>query len=174
MERLKKTVSFFTTGAISAYLDIVAIQSGSTKERLRIDHPKAAAVIPFLDEGSILMVRQYRYAAGIMSLEVPAGKVEEGEDPLQCAGRELMEETGYRASRLEEVVRFHPAAAYSSELLYVFTAFGLHEDSSLGRSEEIAEVVGLTFGEAVDLVFRGEITDAKTIIGLLWLHSKRP
>jgi ADP-ribose pyrophosphatase len=168
MEKLKNTRSFFNTGTLCAYLDEIITASGRVKERLRIDHPEAAAVIPLLKGGKVVMVRQYRYAADRWTLELPAGKVDPGEEPDECARRELFEETGYRADKLEKVLEFHPAAAYSNELLHLFVATSLKEPSSIKISEEIAGVHVLGVGEALDLVMKGEITDAKTVIGLMW------
>ncbi len=166
MEHLRRTRSFFSTGSLSAYLDEVTTSSGRVKERLRVDHPEAAAVLAFLDSREILMVRQFRYGAGLWTLELPAGKVDRGESPEECARRELFEETGYRAKTLEKVLEFHPAAAYSSELLHIFSASGLEGPFREEISDEIARVETRRVEEALDMVFAREITDAKTIIGL--------
>jgi len=131
-------------------------------------HRGAVAVIPLLDDGEVLLVRQYRYAVDEELIEVPAGTLEEGEEPVRCAGRELEEETGYVAGRLEHLADFYLAPGYSSERIIVFVA----EDLRRGRQgldfDESIEVLRVRLGDALEMIRRGEIKDAKTIASLLY------
>ena len=97
MEKKIQTLASLSTHSFSAYLDEVLLKNGMVTKRMRIDHPEATAVVPFISEGEIIMVRQFRYALGKETLEIPAGKMDPGERPEDCAKRELLEETGYEA-----------------------------------------------------------------------------
>jgi nudix-type nucleoside diphosphatase (YffH/AdpP family) len=134
-----------------------------------VEHAPGAAVVAVDADGNVLLVRQSRPAVDARVLELPAGLVDPGESPVECAARELAEETGYAAGRLEPLVRFYSSPGFCTELLYLFVASGL-EPSAMPRDEdeeEDIEVVRLPLADAIVRVLNGEISDAKTVAGLL-------
>jgi ADP-ribose pyrophosphatase len=140
---------------------------GSRRLREIVEHAPGAAVVALDDAGQVLLVRQSRPAVGVELLELPAGLVEPGEQPIDCAARELNEETGYRAARLEPLVSFYTSPGFSTELLHVFVATQLTLSPVLGDEEEEIELVRMPLEAAIGQVLNGEISDAKTVAGLL-------
>lgn len=153
--------------------DVVSMPDGAQTEREYIEHPGAVMVVPLLDNGELVMERQYRYPLGRVLLEFPAGKIDPGEPVLACARRELAEETGYRAAEWARAGRFHNACAYSSEAIEVWFARGLREGAQRLDHGEHLDIVLVTEAELDTMCRRGEATDAKTLIGLLWLRRWR-
>ena len=153
--------------------DEVQLPDGSTAQREYIVHPGAVMVVPLLDDGRLVVERQWRYPMARAMLEFPAGKLDAGEPPWQCAVRELAEETGYRATEWARAGVLHNAIAYSTEGIEVWFARGL----ALGeRSLDVGEFVDVSTASAdeLDALARdGKLTDAKTLIGLLWLQNWR-
>ena len=135
-----------------------------------IRHPGAVMVVPLLDDGRLLMERQYRYPMGRVMLEFPAGKLDAGEAPLVCGQRELLEETGYTAAEWAYAGVLHNAIAYSDEGIHIFFARGLSQGAQKLDEGEFLELVTHTPAELDQLAARGELTDAKSLIGLLWLQ----
>lgn len=150
--------------------DSVALPDGNTSSREFIRHPGAVMVVPLLDDGRLLMERQYRYPLGRVMLEFPAGKLDAGEDPLACGRRELTEETGYSAAEWAYAGVLHNAIAYSDEGIHIYFARGLTKGAQKLDAGEFLELVTHTAQELDQLAARGELTDAKTLIGLLWLQ----
>lgn len=150
--------------------DRVELPDGSTAHREFIRHPGAVMVVPLLDDGRLLMERQYRYPMGRVMLEFPAGKLDAGEHPLACGQRELTEETGYSAAQWAYAGVLHNAIAYSDEGIHIYFARGLTKGAQQLDDGEFLELVMHTVAELDQLAARGEITDAKTLIGLLWLQ----
>lgn len=150
--------------------DRVALPDGTTASREFIRHPGAVMVVPLLDDGRLLMERQYRYPMGRVMLEFPAGKLDAGEDPLACGQRELTEETGYAAAEWAYAGVLHNAIAYSDEGIHIFFARGLTQGAQQLDAGEFLELVTHTPAELDQLAARGELTDAKSLIGLLWLQ----
>jgi ADP-ribose pyrophosphatase len=153
--------------------DTVALPDGHHATREYIVHPGAVMVVPILDDGRLVMERQFRYAMGRVMLEFPAGKIDQGEAPFACALRELTEETGYRAREWARAGMLHNAIAYSTEGIEIWFARGLEAGAAKLDAEEFLEVVMHGEAEIDALCGRGEITDAKTLIGLLWLQKWR-
>src|ERR671921_1275160 len=131
-----------------------------------VAHPGGAGVVAYFDDGTTALVRQYRHPARRFVLEIPAGKLDPGERPEQTAARELEEELGVVAARLEELSAFYTTPGFCAEKLWVFLATGLRETALRREPDEIIEVVRVPFREALAMITSGEIEDAKTIIGL--------
>ena len=132
-----------------------------------VHHNGGAAAIPLFEDGTIALVRQWRYPTGRYSLEIAAGRIEPGDTPEQTAARELEEELGLRAANFRKLAEFNVAPGYCEERIYVYLATGLEQSvQNLDDDEEI-ESRRLPFAEALELVRRGEIDDAKSIVGLL-------
>lgn len=148
--------------------DRVRLPDGHESVREVIAHPGAVVVIAALDNGKLLFERQYRYPLRRVFLELPAGKIDSGEHPLDTARRELKEETGYKAKTWRHIATLHPCIGYSDERIEVFLAHGLtYVGDSLDHGE-ILEVVEMTLSDALLAVRDGEITDGKTVAALLW------
>jgi ADP-ribose pyrophosphatase len=153
--------------------DSIRLPSGDVSEREYIVHPGAVVVVPILDDGRLILERQYRYPIAQVLLEFPAGKIDPGEPTAVCAMRELAEETGYRAAEWAFAGRLHNAPAYSTECLELWFARGLTLGVRQLDHGEFIEVVEMTEAELDGLVARGEMTDAKSMIALLWLQKWR-
>jgi ADP-ribose pyrophosphatase len=151
--------------------DKVMLPNGGHSEREYIRHPGAVVILPVLDDGSILIERQYRYPLDQVFYEFPAGKIDSGEDHLDCAKRELKEETGYTASDWQFVSTIHNAIAYSDEHLEIYLARGLVAGESALDDGEFLETMTVSVDELLRWVREGKITDVKTIIGSFWLEK---
>jgi ADP-ribose pyrophosphatase len=150
--------------------DTVRLPDGKTARREWIQHPGAVIMIPMLDEQTVLLERQYRYPLQRHFYELPAGKVEHGEDPLATAQRELREECGYEAKRWQHLTTLHPCIGYSDERIELYLARELTHVGHAHDDGEFLEVVPLALSEALEWVKSGRITDVKAIIGLLWME----
>lgn len=149
--------------------DRIRLPDGRESAREFIRHPGAVMIVPLLDDGRLLLERQYRYPMERVMLEFPAGKLDPGEDKLACAQRELLEETGYRAAEWAHAGVLHNAIAYSDEGIEIFFARGLMAGERQLDEGEFLDLVTHTPAELDQLAARGELTDAKTLIGMLWL-----
>jgi ADP-ribose pyrophosphatase len=150
--------------------DRVRLPDGQVATREYVVHPGAAVIVPLLDDGRLLLERQYRHPLQRVMWEFPAGKLDAGEDPWVCAARELEEETGYRAREWAHAGVLHNAIAYSTEGIEIFFARGLQAGAAKLDDGEFIETALLTPAELDAACARGEVTDAKTLIGLLWLQ----
>ncbi len=151
--------------------DRITLPDGSTSHREYIRHPGAVVILPLLDDGRVLLERQFRYPLDRVFVEFPAGKLDDGEDHLACAKRELQEETGYTASDWQFVCTIHNAIAYSDEHLELFLARGLVAGEARLDDGEFLDTFTATVPELLDMVRRGDVTDVKTIIGAFWLEK---
>lgn len=172
MEETVRTLGILRAKHFSARLDTVRLQTGKLTERIKVDHPEAAAIIAFAEPGGILMVRQWRYALGAETLEIPAGKVDPGEEVVACAGRELYEETGYRARNMMEIFNYYPAIGYSDEVIRIFVATGLERISDWEDKDEISRVEVVKFDDVNDMIMKGAIRDGKTVIGVSLFRAR--
>jgi ADP-ribose pyrophosphatase len=153
--------------------DHVRLPDGSESTREYIVHPGAVVVVPLLDDGRLVLERQWRHPLARVMLEFPAGKLDAGESPLACGIRELAEETGYHAAQWARAGILHNAVGYSNEGIEVWFARGLTPGAARPEAGEFLETVPMAAETLDDLVRSGEVTDAKTIVALLWLQNWR-
>ncbi len=151
--------------------DRIRLPDGKVTDREYIKHPGAVVILPLFDDGRVLLERQFRYPLGREFIEFPAGKIDPGEDPLACAQRELVEETGYTAARWQFVCTIHNAIAYSDEHLDIYLARGLTAGEARLDEGEFLEIFTSTVPEMLGMVKAGQISDVKTIIGAFWLEK---
>ncbi|HVE78005.1 MAG TPA: NUDIX hydrolase [Gemmatimonadaceae bacterium] len=154
-------------------IDRVRFPDGSVGELEMIRHRGASAVVPFLsdpqgDDPQLLLLRQYRYAAEGVMYEVPAGRLDPGEEPEACARRELLEETGCTAARLDYMYTMYTTPGFTDERIHVFVASGLERGDAKRESDEFIEMVTVTLSRALELIRKGEITDGKTALAILY------
>ena len=142
-------------------------RSGQLLERHVIVHPGAVGVLPILDDGRVVLLRQYRIAVDAFLIELPAGTLEPGEEPIASAQRELIEETGYTAGKIEPLITFYSSPGILREQLHLFVATELTPGNTALEDGEDIEPLLATWDEIRTMIARGEITDAKTLIGLL-------
>ncbi|MCR4294558.1 MAG: NUDIX hydrolase [Elusimicrobia bacterium] len=161
----KKTI--WRGRAVNFDVDTVRLPDGKLATREYMSHPGAVGVVPFVDEDTVVLVRQYRHPVGEVTLELPAGKLDASESILSCVKRELAEETGYTAAKFTPLIRYWPTPAFADEVLHLFVATGLKPGKMNADDDEFIEAVTMPFEKAVELVRRGRIRDSKTVIGLL-------
>lgn len=155
-------------------VDTVRFPDGSTGELEMIRHPGAAAVVPFAsdplgDDPTVLLIQQYRYAASGTLIEIPAGRLNPGEDPAVCARRELLEEVGVKAGRVERLTTIWTTPGFTDERIHLFWASDLTKDKHAREPDEFIEVMPKPLSEALQLVKSGVISDAKTALSLLFV-----
>jgi ADP-ribose pyrophosphatase len=151
--------------------DSVLLPDGAVSSREYISHPGAVAVLALLDNGNLVMERQYRYPPQREFIELPAGKIDHGEDILVCAKRELLEETGYVAKEWIHLTTAWPCIGYADERMEYFLARGLVHQGSQLDDGEFLEVFELSLAEAIEWIRLGKINESKTIVGLFWLEK---
>ncbi len=145
----------------------VLLPNGKEATRDVVIHPGASVVIPITDKGEVYLVRQFRKPIDQESLEIPAGKLDKGEDPLACAKRELKEETGLDAKDIQHLIDIHSTPGFSNEVLHMYVAKELYEGEACADEDEFISAEKYPINTLVDMVVKNEITDAKTIIGIL-------
>ena len=171
IERRTGGVTLLSGGFLEVRRDDVLLPDGSQATREFVKHPGAVAVVPILDDGRVVLVRQHRYPLSKVLLEWPAGKLEAGEDQLVCAARELREETGFVAREWAFAGEIHNAAAYSSESIWLWFARGLQAGPARPDAGEFVESVCCTIDELEALELRDLLPDVKTLVGLRWLQQ---
>lgn len=169
IEHCVESQSVYQGSFLKVKRDIVRLPDGQQASREYIKHPGAVMIVPILDDGRLLLERQYRYPMGRVMLEFPAGKLDAGEPPLACAQRELLEETGYSAAEWAHAGVLHNAIAYSDEGIEIFFARGLVAGQQSLDPGEFLDLAYHSTAELDALAAAGAMTDAKTLIGLLWL-----
>ena len=168
----------YTGKVISLDVDRVRFPDGSVGELEMIRHPGASAVVPFLsdplgEDPQVLMIRQYRYAAEGYLLEIPAGRLNAGEDPRDCALRELKEETGCSAEQMDHLFTMYTTPGFTDERIHLFMATGLVAGETNHEADEFLDLEPMLLSRALELVEAGEIKDAKTVVGLLFAAGFR-
>jgi ADP-ribose pyrophosphatase len=172
--KVHKTTSLYTGKIFDVVLERVTLPNGAVKDREIVRHPGAAAMVPLLDDGRVVLIKQYRHAVGQFVWEIPAGTLETDEAPMACARRELVEETGYEAANLEKLTEILPAPGYTDEHIHIFLATGLKAVDQRLEDDEVLELQPTVLETALAMVAQGEIRDAKTIAGLFLTSLKRP
>lgn len=168
-----------TGKVVNLDIDTVRFPDGSTGELEMIRHSGASAVVPFLGDPlgadpQILLIRQYRYAADGWVYEIPAGRLDEGESPEACARRELLEETGCTPARVERLTTIFTTPGFTDERIHLFLAADLERSDETGREQdEFMEIETMPLSRALEMVRDGEISDAKTVVGLLYAAGFR-
>lgn len=166
-EAMLESKEIFNGRVIRVTLDKVQLEDGTTSTREVVHHHGGACVLPVDADGNVTMVRQFRYALGEELWELPAGKLEAGEDPFEAAKRELSEECGLTADTYTELGVVYPTVGYDSERIYLWAAEGLHTVGQHLDAGEFLDVVKMPFVQALGLVMDGTIKDSKTQIALL-------
>ena len=158
--------------------DTVKLPNGAAVELEMIRHPGASAIVPFLSDPTsydpqILLIRQYRHAADGFIYEIPAGKLDPGEEPLACATRELLEETGCTAQNIEHVYTFYTTPGFTDEKIHTFMATGLTRGEPKRQNDEVMTVEMVALSRAMQMIRTGEIVDAKTALSILFVAGFR-
>ena len=167
-EKTLSTESVFDGVLLKVKKDRVSLPNGRESVREYIRHPGAVVIIPFSTKDHILFVKQFRYPLKQVFIELPAGKIDSGEEPETTGARELLEETGYRATHLNYIGKLHPGIGYSDEVIYIYSAHDLVKKDSAFDEDEFLELIELSLDDAYTMMLEGKITDAKTMIGLFW------
>ena len=171
IEKRIEGVEAYTGHFLKVQSDQVRLPNGQTATREYIRHPGAVVILPIMDDGTVLLERQFRYPLNRIFIEFPAGKIDPHEDPLDCAKRELREETGYTARKWQFVCTIHNAIAYADEHLEIYLARGLVAGEAAPDEGEFLEVFTAPVSDLLTWVREGKVTDVKTIIGAFWLEK---
>jgi len=168
----------YTGKIITLDMDTVRFPDGSTGELEMIRHPGASAVVPFLsdprgDDPQVLLIRQYRYAADGYLYEIPAGRLDPGENPHDCAVRELKEETGCTADQLDYLLTIYTTPGFTDEKIHLYMATGLASGETKHEADEFLDLQPMLLSRALEMVHGGEIRDSKTAVGLLFAAGFR-
>ncbi len=177
----EKTISsehVFDGKLLQVYVDRVELPDGTTSTRDWIRHPGASAVVPVFEDGTVMLVKQFRYPPRRIFAEVPAGKIDPGETPLSTARRELTEESGLVCNHLEPAGSFFPAIGYADEEIFVYVGWDISREEKNSDSDEFLENYRVPFSTALSMIEKGEIKDGKTICALtqayFWWLRNRP
>jgi ADP-ribose pyrophosphatase len=158
-------------GMLVVKRDQVLLPSGGNSQREYIIHPGAVVIIAMLDTGNLILERQFRYPLNRVFIELPAGKIDPNEAPLETGQRELLEETGYSAKEWTYLASQYPCIGYSNEVIHIYLAQGLQLGEHKHDADEALQIFDATLSDCLSMVQRGEITDGKTIIALFWAEK---
>lgn len=172
-EKLFKRRKVFSGRAVGFFVDTVTLPDGKKATREYLDHPGAVAVLPFVDPKRIVLVKQYRFPVSEITYEIPAGKLDPGENIRTCVRRELQEETGFKAREVRKILSYWPTPAFSNEILHVFTARGLTASAKSPDEDEFIDHVIVPFSQALAWVRNGRIRDSKTVIAILYWAARK-
>ena len=165
------SATVFQGGLLHVKRDTVRLPNGNESVREYILHPGAVVVVPLLNDGRLVFERQFRYPLRTSFIELPAGKIDPKEEPLETGKRELLEETGYTARDWRYLASLHPCIGYSNERILIYLAQGLIAGQHQREEDESLELFELSLAEALEAMRRGEITDGKTMIALFWAEK---
>ena len=171
-EKTIATRKIFNGKVIDLQVDDVLLPNGNVSKREIVKHPGAVAVMALTEEEKIVLVRQFRKALEKTILEIPAGKLEKDEEPLDSAHRELEEETGYQARKLEKVVSFYTSPGFADEEIHLHWATGLEKGAFNPDEDEFVELVELSLDECFKRIETGDICDAKTIFAIYYWKNR--
>lgn len=172
-EKTLAVKNIFSGKVIRLDVHEVLLQNNHTSTREIIRHPGGVGVIPVTEKGEIYLVRQFRKPYECELLEIPAGKLEKGENPQDCGERELREETGLRASKITFLTEMYPSPGYTDEKIHIYKAEGLTEGESEADEDEFLNVHKFTLSEALEMVRKGDIKDSKSIIAILMVNMEQ-
>ncbi len=165
-EKTMKTEHIYKGKLLNLRIDTVELPDKKYSKREIVEHPGAVAIVPITEENEIILVKQYRKAVESHLLEIPAGKIEINEEPRETAIRELKEETGVTAKKIEYIFEFYTSPGFSNEKMYLFVATELCEGSMELDNDEYIEVTKIEMNELINMIKKGQILDSKTIIGV--------
>ncbi|RKD34553.1 NUDIX hydrolase [Thermohalobacter berrensis] len=166
-EKTMKTEKIYDGKILKLRIDTVELPDKKYSKREIVEHPGAVGIVPITENNEVVLVKQYRKAVEKVLYEIPAGKLEIGEEPLNCAVRELKEETGIIADKMEFISEFYTTPGFCDEKIYLFIAQGLEEGKANPDNDEYIDVVKLKINEVLSMINDGVILDSKTIIGIL-------
>lgn len=167
-EKTMKSEKIYKGKMVNLRIDTVELPDKKYSKREIVEHPGSVGIIPITDDEHIILVKQYRKPVEKNLLEIPAGKIEINEEPKETALRELHEETGFVANKLEYLLEFYTSPGFSNEKMYLFMAKELIQDKSEPGEDEYIEVLKVNIEDLINMIIRGEIVDSKTIIGILY------
>jgi ADP-ribose pyrophosphatase len=165
-EHLISSETIASSGMLTVKRDQVRLPNGNSSQREYVLHPGAVVVVPLLANGNVILEKQFRYALNNVFIELPAGKIDAGEDILITGQRELLEETGYSAAEWIKLGHQHPCIGYSNEIIHMYMARGLTAGDKMLDDDEHLEVFEVSFNDCLTMIKNGEITDGKTIVAL--------
>jgi ADP-ribose pyrophosphatase len=168
LEPTVSTETVFEGKIVSLQIDTVTLPNGKRATREIIRHPGAVAVLAITNEGRVLLVRQFRKPCNRILIEIPAGKLEPGEDPAECAKRELLEETGYRAAEWRHLHSMYTSPGFADELIHLYAATGLEKGVQQLDADEFLDLMEADRSEVKRFLASGDAADAKTIAALYW------
>ncbi|OPJ56963.1 NUDIX hydrolase [Alkalithermobacter paradoxus] len=166
-EKTLSSEKIYNGKIINLRIDTVELPDHKYQKREIVEHPGAVAILPITDNNEIIMIKQYRKTVEEVLWELPAGKLEVGEDPKKCAIRELKEETGYSAQKIELLNIFYTSPGFSDEKMYLYLAKELNEGNPTPDEDEYVEIYKVKIEEALKMIEDGKIKDSKTIVGIL-------
>ena len=172
--KLLKSKILYKGKVFDHQVDEIEYESGNKGIREIAIHPGGAVIVPIKDDGKIILVNQFRYPFQKTLIELPAGKLDKDEDPLVCATRELEEETGYKAKEIKKLGEIYTAPGYCTEILHIYSAKGLVAGNhNREEGEHGMEILELTINEIEEMIIKGEIKDAKTIVGIHYIRATK-
>lgn len=166
------TKNIFEGTILKLRVDTVKLPNKKTHKREVVEHPGSVAIVPQFEDGKIILVRQFRQPVKTVTVEIPAGTLDLGEKPDDCALRELIEETGYTARNLEKLFSCYTAPGYSSEKIHIYHASQLEKTVQQLETDEFIHLLIIDLSKAIDMIRKGEIEDAKTICGIFGVFHK--
>ncbi len=178
IEKVKSSKQVYDGKLLKVFYDEVTLPDQTFSSREWIKHPGACAVVPVFEDGTIMLLKQFRYPPRKIFIEVPAGKIDPGEDPIRTAKRELLEESGVECQNIIQTGSFYPAIGYADEIIHTYVAWDLSINEQNVDEDEFLQLFRISYQKAIQMIASGEITDAKTISALIqtkmWWEKNGP